>query len=105
MTDMKKSCLLLTLCAAAAGCAVPAFADCDGKRSTLSDFGAAALGDSPSKLPRDVTRLPDCEIHNNRYADCELLDKSGVSYIVLGDIITRKNIRINRNGRGTQRLP
>ena len=81
---------------------MPAFGDCEGKRSGLSDFGAAALGDGLDKLPKDVERLPHCVVYDRKRADCEFLDKSGVSYVVFGDLITRKNIRISRRGSPTK---
>src|SRR5258706_137111 len=82
-----------------AGYTLPAFGDCDHKRSALSDFGVAALGDRGDRLPREVKPLPNCEIYEGKYVDCELIDISGVSYLLFENVINRKDIVIHRGQR------
>ena len=57
-------------------------------------FGSARLGDSQAQVPQNSTKSKEClEDRARNYFDCEYTDQEGVSYLVEGTQIIRKEIR------------
>lgn len=59
----------------------------------LLAFGRFELGDDRAELPADIEKEANCEeVPANNYYDCAYRDADGVSYLVYGHEIVRKDI-------------
>lgn len=58
-------------------------------------FGTALLGQTPSDIKGVVSASDSCFIsEDGSYIDCEYTDQQGISYLVEGSLIIRKEIRL-----------
>jgi hypothetical protein len=59
--------------------------------SGFSSFGKFDIGAVITDIPQKG-RKPNCVVYNNGAADCEFVDERGVSYLVDGRVVVRKEI-------------
>ncbi len=71
-------------------------------KQRLLAFGRFELGDDRAQLPADIEKEANCEeVPANNYYDCGYRDIDGVSYIVYGHEIVRKDIEDLERYRGS----
>lgn len=102
---MKPNMLFLSMQQAGAAAAALAIAGCGPDTAIAEglDFGRPPLGSTVDALPATVEPATENCVIEDGYIDCEYY-ADGIVYTVFGDMITRKEIRLDDNN-GSDDLP